>query len=180
MVTTPYPEWAPPRWMHSHSTPVMAPSLRMPILSLMSVSGRPRWVMKVSSRLTMMRTQPPTLRAKSAAISSTLSVSVRQPKPPPTWGLTTRMRGDAVAHHVVVGDRGVHLHLVLAHLGAVVGAFADQVGRREGRFDVAELEQHVALEILRLAVVNSDCVGRHRLMRRVIGRQLAHFQLDAA
>ena len=58
----------------------------------MSVSGRPRCVMKVSSRVSMMRTAPPALRASSAAISSTLSVSVRQPKPPPTNGLTTRMR----------------------------------------------------------------------------------------
>ena len=37
--------------MHSHSTAVMRPSLRIPILSRMSVSGRPRWVMNVSSRL---------------------------------------------------------------------------------------------------------------------------------
>ena len=89
------------------------------------------------------------------------------------------MHGDAVAHHVVVGDRGVHLHLVLAHLGAIVGAFADQIGRRKGRFDIAELEQNVALEILRLAVVNGDGVRRHRFVRRVIGRKLAHLQLDA-
>ena len=89
------------------------------------------------------------------------------------------MHGDAVAHHVVIGDRGVHLHLVLAYLGAVVGAFADQVRRRKGRCDVAELEQHVALEILRFAVVNGDGVGRHRFGSRVIGRQLAHLQLDA-
>ena len=89
------------------------------------------------------------------------------------------VHGDAVAHRVVVGDRGVHLHLVLAHLGAVVGAFAHQVGRGKSRRDVAELEQHVALEILRLSVVNGDGVRRHRFARRVIGRQLAHLQLDA-
>ena len=89
------------------------------------------------------------------------------------------MHGDAVAHHVVIGDRGVHLHLVLAHLGAIVGAFADQIGRGKGRRDVAELEQNVALEILRFAVVNGDGVRRHRFGRRVIGRQLAHLQLDA-
>jgi hypothetical protein len=95
----------------------------------------------------MMRTQPPTLRASSAAISSTLSVSVRQPKPLDhadarhvhaeylrqhqvhvVRHLGRGVHGDAVAHHVVVGDRGVHLHLVLAHLGAIVGAFANQVG----------------------------------------------------
>ena len=89
------------------------------------------------------------------------------------------MHGDAVAHRVVVGDRGVHLHLVLAHLGAVVGAFAHQIGRRKRRFDIAELEQNVALDILRLAVVNGDCGRRHRFGSRVIGRQLAHLQLDA-
>ena len=57
----------------------------------MSVSGRPRWVMKVSSRVSMMRTAPPARRASSAAISSTLRHSVRQPKPPPTNGLITRI-----------------------------------------------------------------------------------------
>ena len=88
------------------------------------------------------------------------------------------VHGNAITHHVVVGDRGVHLHLVLAHLGAIVGAFADQVGRRKGRRDIAELEQNVALEILRFSVVNSDGVRRHRFGRRVIGRQFAHLQLD--
>src|SRR5579863_2147978 len=140
--------------MHSHSTPAMRPSLRRPILSRISVSGRPRCVMKVSSRLTTRRTQPPALRASSAAISSTLSVSVRQPKPPPTCGLMTRMRdmsmsricdsircavghlragvhGHAVFDAIIFRDGGVHLHLVLAHLGAKIVLFADEVGLGE-------------------------------------------------
>ena len=33
-------EGAPPRWMHSHSTPVILPSFFRPILSRMSVCGR--------------------------------------------------------------------------------------------------------------------------------------------
>ena len=150
-----------------------------------------------------MRTQPPTLRAKQrgdqldierlgAAAKTAADMGLdhadarhvhgedlRQHQVHVVRHLRRGMHGDAVAHHVVVGDRGVHLHLVLAHFGAVVGAFADQVGRRKSRRDIAELEQHVALEILRLAVVNGDGVRRHRFGRRVIGRQLAHFQLDA-
>ena len=90
------------------------------------------------------------------------------------------VHGHAVAHHVVIGDRGVHLHLVLAHLGAIVGAFADQIGRRKSRGDIAELEQHIALEILRFSLVNGDGAGRHRFGSRVIGREFAHLQLDAA
>ena len=50
------------------------------------------------------------------------------------------MHGHAVAIGIVVGDRGVHLHLVLADLGAVVGAFAHQIGLGEALLDVAELE----------------------------------------
>jgi hypothetical protein len=42
-------------------------------------------------RFSMMRTAPPALRASSAAISSTLRHSVRQPNPPPTNGFTTRI-----------------------------------------------------------------------------------------
>ena len=38
---------------------MIVPSLLRPIFMRMSVSGRPRWVMKVSSRLITMRTAPP-------------------------------------------------------------------------------------------------------------------------
>ena len=89
------------------------------------------------------------------------------------------MHGDAVAHRVVVGDRRVHLHLVLADLGAIVGALAHQIGAGKGRLDVAELEQHVALDIVRAIVVDVDGVRRQRFGGAVIGRQLAHLQLDA-
>src|SRR6516164_7980094 len=134
--------------MHSHSSPVMRPSLRMPIFSRISVSGRPRWVMKVSSRLTTRRTQPPALRASKAAINSTFSVSVRQPKTAADMRLDHAdsrhvyvenlrqhqvhvighlgggMNGHAIAHRVVIGDGGVHFHLVLTDLGAIVDALA--------------------------------------------------------
>ena len=89
------------------------------------------------------------------------------------------MHGDAVALGVVVGDRRVHLHLVLAHFGAVIGALAHQIGGSEGRFDVAELEIDVALDIFRAMLVKLDGVRRHRCARGVIGRQFAHLQLDA-
>ena len=41
------------------------------------------------------------------------------------------VHGHAVAQRVVFGDGRVHLHLVLADLGAVIGALAHQVGLRE-------------------------------------------------
>ena len=39
------------------------------------------------------------LRASSAAISSTLRHSVRQPKPPPTNGFTTRIDAGLICRH---------------------------------------------------------------------------------
>ncbi len=84
----------------------------------------------------------------------------------------------AVALGVVVGDRGVHLHLVLADLGAVVGAVAHEVGLREAVRDAAELEQHVALDVAGLLGVQLHGVGRERIARGVVGRQLAHLQPD--
>ena len=75
------------------------------------------------------------------------------------------VHGHAVAHGVVVGDRGVHLHLVLADLGAVVGALAHQIGLGEALRDVAELEQHVALEIAGLLLVQLHGAGRERVLR---------------
>ena len=64
--------------------------------------------------------------------------------------------GDAIAHRVVVGERGMHLHLVLAHLGAIVGTFAHQIGARKGSFDITELKENVALDIVCPALVNVD------------------------
>ena len=89
------------------------------------------------------------------------------------------VHGDAVAHRVVVGERGVHLHLVLAHLGAIVGAFAHEIGCGKRRLDVAKLEINVALDVVRAMGVYGDGVRRHRLASGVVGGQLAHFQLDA-
>ena len=93
--------------------------------------------------------------------------------------LRRSVHGDAVAHGVVVGDRGVHLHLVLADFGAVIAAFANEIGAGKGRFDVAQFEHHVALEIVRTMVVNGDGVRRQGFPRGVIGGQLAHLELDA-
>ena len=90
------------------------------------------------------------------------------------------MHGHAVAHGVVFGDRGVHLHLVLADLGAIVGAFAHEIGLGEALRGRAELEQHVALDIAGLLLVQERGAGRERVLRRVIGRQLLHGHLDAA
>ena len=163
--------------MHSHSTPVILPALVSPIFRRMSVSGRPRWVMNVSSRLIAMRTVPPILRASSrgdqldverfraaaeAAADERLhhadarhvhAEDLRQHQVHVVGHLRGGMHGEPVAHRVVVGDGGVHLHLVLAHLGAVVGGLAHQVGGGERFSDVAQLERHIALEIAGLLLV---------------------------
>ena len=88
------------------------------------------------------------------------------------------MHGDAFAHRVVVGDRGVHFHLILADFGAVIGAFAHEIGRRQGRSNVAQLEQHFTLDIARAIIVNGDRVRRQRCRGGMIGGQFAHLQLD--
>jgi len=90
------------------------------------------------------------------------------------------MHGHAIAHRIVIGDRSMHFHLVLADFGAIVRAFAHQVGGGKSCFDVAELEQHVAFEIVRAVVVNRDGALYQRLLRGVVGGKLAHFQLDPA
>jgi len=90
------------------------------------------------------------------------------------------MHGHAVAQRVVFGDGRVHLHLVLANFGAVVAAFAHQVGLREALLGAAQLEQHVALDIAGLLLVQCDRAGRLRGLRRVVGRQFAYLELDAA
>src|SRR5262249_11484936 len=94
----------------------------MPSLRRMSVCGRPPWVMKVSSRVVTRRTLPPALRASNAAINSTLSASVRQPKPPPTCGLI------ANARHVHVEDLRQHQMDVIGDLSAGVDGHAFALG----------------------------------------------------
>jgi hypothetical protein len=90
------------------------------------------------------------------------------------------MHRHAVAHGVVFGDRRVHLHLVLADLGAVIGAFAHQIGLGEALRGRAELEQHVALDIAGLLLVQQRCAGRERVLRCIVGRQFLDGHLDAA
>ncbi len=70
------------------------------------------------------------------------------------------MHGHAVALAVVVGDRGVHLHLVLAHLGAVVARLAHEVGLGKALPDAAQLEQDIALDVAR--TVRMDVAGAWR------------------
>ena len=45
----------------------------------------------------------------------------------------------------------MHFHLVLTDLGAIVAAFAHDIGALETLLHIAELEQHVAFDIARLA-----------------------------
>ena len=88
------------------------------------------------------------------------------------------MHRHAVALGVVARDRGVHLHLVLADLGAIVGRLAHQIGVGERLLDIAELEEHVAFEIAGLLGVQRHGARRERVGRREIGRQLLHFHPD--
>ena len=84
----------------------------------------------------------------------------------------------AVALGVVLGDRGVHLHLVLADLGAVVDALAHQVGLGKSLRYVAQLEQDVALDIAGLVRVQLAAPGAIAALRGVVGGQLAHLEPD--
>ena len=88
------------------------------------------------------------------------------------------MHRHAIALGVVVGDRRVHLHLVLADLGAVVGALAHQIGLREAFRHAAQFEQHVALDVAGLLGVKLRRVRRERVLRLVVGGQFAHLQPD--
>ena len=90
------------------------------------------------------------------------------------------MHGHAVAQRIVFGDGRVHLHLVLADLGAIVAAFAHQIGLGETLLGRAELEQHVALDIAGLLLVQLHGVRRQCGLGCVIGRQFAHREFDAA
>ena len=90
------------------------------------------------------------------------------------------MHRHAVAHGVVFGDRGVHLHLVLADLGAIVGALAHEVGVAQALLHAAELEQHVALDIAGLVRMDIARAVRHRRFGGVVGGQFTHLELDQA
>ena len=168
----------------------------------MSVSGRPRWVMNVSSRLTTVRTQPPAFRGKQrgdqldverlgAAAEAAADVrldhadarhvhveGLRQHQMDVVRHLRRSMHRHAVALDVVVGDRGVHLHLVLADLGAVIDAVAHEVGLREALRHAAEFEQHVALDVAGLLGVQLHGIRRERVLCRIVAGQFPHLQPD--
>ncbi len=72
--------------------------------------------------------------------------------------------GHALALGVVARERGVHLHLVLADLG----------------LHAAELEQHIALDVVRPLRVDVAGALRHRRLRGVVRGQFAHLELDEA
>ena len=90
------------------------------------------------------------------------------------------MHGHAVALAVVVGDCGVHFHLVLAHLGAVVARLAHEIGLAKALLDAAELEHDVAFHIARTVRMNVARALRQRCLRRVVCGQLAHLEPDQA
>ena len=94
--------------------------------------------------------------------------------------LCGRMHRHAVAHGIVFRDRGVHLHLVLADLGAVIRAFAHEIGFGEALRRRAKLEQDIAFDIAGLLLMQERGARRERVLRGVVGGQLAHHQLDAA
>ena len=89
------------------------------------------------------------------------------------------MHGHAVAQRVVFGDGRVHLHLILADFGAIVGAFAHQIGLGKALLGRAQLEQHVALDISRLLFVQLHSARCQRVLRRVVSRKLAYGKLNA-
>ncbi len=90
------------------------------------------------------------------------------------------MNGHAVALDIVFGDRGVHFHLVLADLGAVVAALAYDVGLGKTLLHAAQLEQDIALDIVRPMRMDRAGVRRHRLLAGIERGQFAHREGDQA
>ena len=80
-----------------------------------------------------------------------------------TWVVVQR---HAVAHHVVLGERGVGVHVRVVHLGEGEALLAHQVGLREARGAVAELGVHLAQHVVGLVVVDRH---RARLARAALG-----------
>ena len=92
--------------------------------------------------------------------------------------LRAGMDGHAVAHGVVFGDRRVHLHLVLADLGAIVGPLAHEIGLAQSPASTLPSSNRTSRSILPGL---RSCRRPRRapaLLGRVVGRQLAHLQLD--
>ncbi len=92
--------------------------------------------------------------------------------------LSAGVHGHAIALGVVVGGRRVHFHLVLTHLGAAIGRFADKIGVAKTLLHAAQLEQHIALDVAGPVRVDVDGLLRQRRRRRVVGRQFPHSKLD--
>ena len=88
------------------------------------------------------------------------------------------MHGHTPAHRVVFGNRGMHFHLDLAHLGAIGRRLAHEIGLREPLIDIAKLEKHVTLKIAGLLFMQIDGIFRQRRMRREIGGQFPYFEFD--
>ena len=94
--------------------------------------------------------------------------------------LRTGVDGHALAHGVILRERGVHLHLVLADLGAVVIALAHEIRLAKSLLYAAQLEQDIALDIIGPMRVDDVRAGGQRLLGRVIGGQLLDFEFDEA
>ena len=88
--------------------------------------------------------------------------------------------GHALPHRIVLGQGRMHLHLVLAHLGAEIALLAHELGLGEAGRGTAELEKHVALDVVRAMGMDVDrSLGQGRL-GAVVGGELAHAQADEA
>ena len=71
--------------------------------------------------------------------------------------------GQAVALRVEIGQRRVHLGLRLAHFGGMKGVLDHGRGLGEGFVDLAEIEEHVALDVARALL--EQLHGARRLAR---------------
>ena len=191
--------------MHSHSTPVIRPSFFEPDLEpdvglrpaamgdegLLAVDHQPHAALGLAreqrrdqldiERLGAAAEAAADMRLDHADLRHVHGEDLRQHQVDVVGHLRGGMHRHAVAHGVVARDRGMHLHLVLADLGAVVGRprAPDRRRRTPARHCRARRTRRVR-----------DCraswraaarrPARARRLRREIGRQLLHLHLDAA
>jgi hypothetical protein len=88
--------------------------------------------------------------------------------------LRRAVHGKPFADRVVLGERGVGLHLHLAHFRAGVALLTHQVGALEGRIHLAQLVAHLPLDVAGALVVQIHCVGGAGRVDVEVGRDRAH------
>ena len=180
----------------------MRPVLVMPSFSLISVCGRARWVMKVSSRVNCIITLPLAARASSAVTISKFKrldarpetaaderldhadargihlQALREHEVQVIADLRHGLHRETAGRRIVFGKAGVRLDLRVVDLGAAELLLAHQIGGGKTLRDIAERMMDVAFEIAGFVVVQQHGTRRARVLGRIIGGQFLHFEFD--